>query len=192
VKYGVVEIDAESFARSLPAPERTPGLHLSDIYGDIMRTLQPDRFKGAMTEESWRMIVVGTVWERALERALAEMSVESGKESLERPGEFEKDGIICSPDAIDIDEWILHEFKCTWMSTKHEPQDPKLMHWMLQIKGYCHVIGTTQAVIHAFYVMGDYRGSGPAIRRYEFDFTKRELKENWSAMVNHARSRGWL
>jgi len=40
--------------------------------------------------------------------------------------------------------------------------------------------------------MGDYRGSGPQWRSWEAEFTDRELEENWSSIVSHAKKKGWL
>ena len=170
--------------------ERSPGLHVSTIIRSIMETLEPKRFASQGDDGppvEWTS--AGTIWEFLLEAAMTKLAMGS---SLIRPGEVEKDGIISTPDAISIGDWIVHEFKFTWMSSNGAIEHKKFYHWILQVKAYCHMLGSNHARIHGFFVMGDYRGSGPQPLAWDLKFTSLELNETWSMLVNHAKQKGWL
>lgn len=160
----------------------TDRLHLSDIYTDLERVLFTKTSNADMTNPLWAE--VGFLWEDLLTRVLAD-------HCGARPGEVELDGIVGSPDGYDPDSGILYEYKSTWKSVKNaHPKD--VWKWMTQVKGYCMMLGVSTVIFHVFYIMGDYRGSGPLYRSYLFTFTERELQENWQMLKNHAKSRGWL
>lgn len=172
-------------------PPRSKGLHLSEIIKDICQQLQPKRFadKDKPPLEWW---TPGTIWEVALERSAKELFLKGGVSEIVRPGEVIMDGIACSPDAIDIRQWELHEFKFTWMSSREAPEHKKFWHWMVQIRAYCYALQVKTAILHAFFVMGDYRGSGPQALAWRIEFTDLELRETWEMIVNHAKSKGWI
>lgn len=169
---------------------RSPGLHVSTIIRSIMTTLQPKRFSSQGDDGppvEWTS--AGTLWEYVLELAMAKLAA---GESLIRPGEIEKDGIILTPDAIGLVDWIVHEFKFTWMSSNGAIDHVKFKHWEIQLKAYCHALGSNRARLHGFFVMGDYRGSGPQPLAWDITFSHLELIENWEMLVNHAKDKGWL
>lgn len=172
---------------------RSPGLHVSKIIRSIMETLEPRRF-GNQGDDSppieWTG--AGTIWEYALEAAMAKLATAGNVNALARPGEVEKDGIICTLDAVDIDDWVVHEFKFTWMSSRDAIDHKKFYHWLLQLRAYCCALGTNRARLHAFFVMGNYKGSGPQPLSWNLQFTDLELSETWGMLVNHAKSKGWL
>lgn len=170
--------------------ERSPGLHVSTIIRSIMTTLQPKRFASRGDEGppiEW--ISAGTIWEYLLEAAMTKLAA---GHTLIRPGEIEKDGIVSTPDALSMGDWIVHEFKFTWMSSRDAIDHIKFHHWIIQIKAYCHVLGSKHARLHGFFVMGDYKGSGPQPLAWDLEFTHLELIENWEMLTNHAREKGWL
>ncbi len=170
--------------------ERSPGLHVSKIIRSIMETLEPRRFKGDKPPPiEW--ISAGVVWEYLLEAAMAKLAT-TGTPALIRPGEVEKDGIICTLDAVSVGDWVVHEFKFTWMSSRDAVGHKKFYHWLLQLKAYCYALGTNHARLHAFFVMGDYKGSGPQPLAWDLQFTDLELRETWEMLVNHAKDKGWL
>jgi len=41
-----------------------------------------------------------------------------------------------------------------------------------------------------FYIMGNYKGSGPMYRRGRMKFTARELWDNWQLLKGHAKKEG--
>lgn len=168
-------------------PERTPGLHLSDILTDIARDLDPRRYKDGPLDMV--KIESGFTFERVLETAFLSRRVD-----IVRPGEIEEDGILMSPDGIDMSEpdWVLEEFKFTWMSDRDAPHAQKFAKWLWQMKSYCRALRILRARLRALFANGDYRGSGPTYKVWEFRFTPEELDENWRMVIGHARMKGML
>lgn len=177
-----IELESE-FPLTGPGDRTTDRLHLSDIYTDLENTLFPKDSSADMTNPLWAE--TGFLWETVLSNALGQRHIGT------RPGEVELDGIVGSPDGYDQDTGILDEYKCTWKSIKNAHPE-NIWRWMVQVKGYCKMLGTTTVRFHILYLMGDYRGSGPLYRSYLFSFTQREIDDNWSMLVNHAKSKGWL
>jgi len=173
----ITEIPAE-FPFTTSEGRSTGRLHLSDIYGDLERELFPPKNTG-----NRYFAEIGFLFEEALSRAFRERL---GK----RIGEVELDGIVCSPDGFDFENWILEEYKCTWRSSKMLPD--QMWRWMVQIKGYCKVTETTRVLMRVLYLNGNYRGSGPEYKHFNLDFTQDEIDVNWSMLVSHAKRKGWL
>lgn len=182
-----------------PEPsDRTLGIHLSDIYGDIAASSGIDNFtKDANSGPNLKM-EMGFIWERTLEsefKKRAMQSVNRGPDVF-RPGEIVVEGIPMSPDGICMDPWRLMEYKCTWMSSNRDPLDN--WRWMTQIKGYLYGVTqffdrlTTECDLHVLYINGDYRNSGPEYWCYELRFSSTEIVENWKMIISHARRRGWV
>ena len=161
-------------------PPRSGGLHLTDITRDMYLTILHGR-DNSTDNNLWAE--PGYLWEELLEWAYA-------KRNPHRIGEITLDGITGSPDGMDWENWVLYEDKFTWRSTKKEPMDDE--RWMMQVKGYCKMLGTCKVKMRVFYCMGDYRGSGPQYKVYELYFTQREVDEHWEGIVNHAKWKGWL
>jgi hypothetical protein len=167
---------------------RSAGLHLSTIYADIEKMFLTRDEMDEVTLSTYR--AGGFLWERMFESAFAD-SLSSG--DIVRPGEWEADGIIGSPDYIDITRWRVVETKCTWRSSnKWEALEKNFWVWLVQIKGYCRMVGTQEALLHVMFMNGNYKGSGPQIKSVELRFTQNEIKQNWSMITNHARKRGML
>lgn len=178
-------IDSLTFEAS---PERTPGLHLSQILKSICAELDPKRFSGGPLD--FNKIETGFTFERVLETAF-----QSRRENIFRPGEIELDGVLMSPDGLDASDpagLVLEEFKCTWMSDREAPHSTKFWHWLAQMKAYCYALGTTRARLRALFVNGNYKNSGPTYHVWDVRFTETELDENWRMVVGHARMKGWL
>jgi len=114
----------------------------------------------------------GWLWEVALSRAF-------GEKAAKRPGELELDGIVGSPDGV-TDDGVIEEYKCTAKSSNTSPTD--MWRWMMQVKGYCKMAGTTKCVfriLHLSFV--------PVYKVWELTFTQRELDENWEAILNQVK-----
>lgn len=168
---------------------RSSGLHLSTIYGDIERTLDPSLSQMTEQELAWYRNG-GFLWERVWGMAMAE---DMRRGDVIRPGEVYKDGIIGSPDNIDLRTMRVVETKATWKSVrKFDSLEKWFWTWLVQIKGYCTLTGTMEAELYAIFMNGDYRGSGPMPRACRFEFTAWELSENWEMIKKHARKRGWM
>lgn len=167
---------------------RSSGLHLSTIYQDIENTFIT---RNEMDPEELAFFRAGGfLWERSLSQAFAS-SVTNG--DWVRPGEWHLDGIIGSPDLLDLPRWRVIETKCTWKSSRRlDALEKNFWVWLVQIKGYCRMVGTQEALLLAFHINGDYRGSGPLVRAIELKFTQNEIEQNWRMITNHARKKGWI
>jgi hypothetical protein len=197
--------------------ERSPGLHLTDITGLIMKRVDPKRYAREFDEadsENWQE--AGFIWEEILGEALAARALRNNVlpwgelgEVRFRPGEVELDGITMSPDALAFlpgrDEPVLEEYKATWKSmtpwmTIEDPderkvaalEDTRFLPYLLQIKSYLKGVGGRRARLVIFFINGDYKAYIPRARGFELTFTQRELDENWTMIKNTARKEGWL
>lgn len=161
---------------------RSEGLHVSAIIKRIMRRLEPDRFNAGLPDPS--RLGAGLAFERALEVELMKMD-----KTLLRRGEVTKDGIIGSPDGVCVladGREAVHEYKFTWMSCRYGLNDDRFWHWRVQIMAYCHMLGTTEALLTAFFVNGDYRKLQPMTRHWRLSFTPGELEGNWDMLRSAA------
>lgn len=184
--------------------ERTPGLHLSDVIKSIMCDLQPKRFDKSRPLDLMKF-EFGFAFEAAMEFGLS-----LRHPGLLRPGEIECDGILCSPDGVDIEvePWRGYEYKFTKMKAPpadgpgtDDPDcngirnDPRFFHWWCQIKCYAHAMALTDFSLVAGFINGDYR-EGPAspeqIRAWDISFNPRDTSEAWAMVLQHARSKGML
>jgi len=167
-----------------PGPLRSDTLHVSTLIKAICVGLEPERFGG--TDDPSVKFEIGFAVERAIEEAWRLRRIE-----VLRPGEFTKDGVTGSPDGIcfDAEGSVIEEIKCTWMSSRGCPDDKKYWHWLVQMKAYCHLIDTLRARLHVFFVNGDYaQHREPQYLSWDFTFTKGELIENWSMLLNQAKA----
>lgn len=183
-------IEALQFEAS---PDRSYGLHLSTILRSIMCDLDPATYKQG-GDFDWNRMQTGFAFERVLEQAFV-----SRREDIVRPGEFVLDGIACSPDGIDVNTWVLEEFKATWRSSREAPHGKKFWPWIVQMKCYCHVIEVTTKIptddarLRALFINGDYQnGYQPQYFEWDIKFSKREKAEAWNMVLSHARAKGML
>src|SRR5690242_4306817 len=74
---------------------RSPGLHASDIYGDLFKYLEPNSYdKGG--DMNPLLLALGTAWELHFEYLLRANGIDA-----QRPGEFlSPEGIAYSPDLL--------------------------------------------------------------------------------------------
>jgi hypothetical protein len=158
---------------------RASGLHLTDIIKYIQDQINP--YKGEGFSDAQLTMEIGFIWEDLLSYVL-------GNRIGKRLNDLECDGIYCNPDGLGYDPEdgktpVVEEYKCTWRSMRKPPtDDPR---WMMQIKAYCHVLGTRIAVMYICYLMGDYKGSGPQSRAFRIEFTEQEIEENWNTILAH-------
>jgi hypothetical protein len=168
-------------------PPRPTGLHLSSIIKDMLVTLKPEVYGKPLHESK---VLTGIAFERALEAAFGASGIDSY-----RPDPIWCDGICCSPDHLGTAPWRVKEFKFTWYSaSKPCPDDEVYWPWLVQIKGYCHVVETDRAELWVLHVNGDYKPPRPPELPLVLglQFTALELQENWAMLVNHAKRKGWL
>lgn len=172
------------------SPRSQGTLHLSTIYRDLEESALLQAKGDATPEELAWYGAGGYLWERVFSRAHWE-AIEGG--DLVRPEEFELDGIVGSPDGIRVSAWRIIETKFRWMSSNKFDQLEKFF-WveLVQLKGYCKLIGTDEAELHVFFCNGDYRPPRPIVKSKLIQFTGQEIDESWQMIVRHAQRRGWL
>lgn len=167
---------------------REEGVHLSAVIKSLMDSSGVG-YKGKGFSDMELTAEIGLLWERALSKIMRE------KYGL-RPPQMLTDGIWMSPDGLQfcsaltigpdpeaVVPIVLEEYKCTWQSSNRSLADN--FYYMAQIKSYCHSLDTPLTIMHVFYIMGDYRGSGPLYRKARILFTREELKANWDMIVKH-------
>jgi hypothetical protein len=164
---------------------RAEGTHLSDVTRSILDSANYWKGKGGFNDMELTA-EIGLLWEEALSKIMRD------KYAL-RPPQMEEDGVWMSPDGIGPDPaglvpLVVEEYKATWKSTKSCPTEQ--MHYMMQVKSYCRALDTTVAVMRIFYIMGDYKGSGPIYRVSRIVFTQKELDRNWDMILRHRKEEG--
>jgi hypothetical protein len=193
VKLTPFDLDIDSRLFSTDNQARTAGVHLTDIIHDMEKAIGKNRNPKGMDEEQLEKYrLIGFVWEDVT-TSVINRGRPGDRPGLIRPGEITHDGIIMTPDAVDLDSDppVLEEWKCTWRSMARDLESEN-WHWFVQIKAYCYALGLTSANLRILYVNGDYRPPVPKTQGYKLEFNQRELQENWQMLLSHAKSKGWL
>lgn len=192
-------------SRAMQYTERTEGLHLSQITGDILIGMDPKKY-GREDEDDgmWMNFLLGLIYERALELAWLDKELEGHRPGLIRPGEIvwvdpiSGKNIYGTPDAFDTIKGRPEEYKFTKKSSRQPITDNKFWHYWVQLKAYAYMLGVNSGALYIMHVNGnnskdfaDPEGSYQ-IRGWEDTWTQVQLEENWAMLVNHARRRGWL
>lgn len=158
---------------------RSPGLHVSSIINHISTTL--GRRDNDFTEaELNRFATIGRLWEAQLAQALFRPP------RYERIGELEKDGIVGSPDALDLEDLAVMEFKVTWKSAKRPIESFREFWW--QQMAYCAMTGFERSRLYVFYVCGNYAPPVPFAKAYNAAFTAQELRANWDMLCREGKA----
>ena len=171
---------------------RSEGLHQSTIIKSIMQKVYPKRFKEAKATDDlpWEKFALGWAWEESLSRSFAELA-----DVVMHPGELELDGIIGTPDGLNVTgDGCLEEYKATYISARNEIKSDKFLHWHMQTKGYLKMLGIQPVVIYrVFFVCGDYQYPiGPLWKSWRVEFEQHDIETNWQLLVRHATNEGWL
>jgi hypothetical protein len=160
---------------------RSEGLHVSAVIRYILLMSGLTK-SNTFTEADLDMFAsVGRLWEQLLSQSLFKPP------RYQRPGEIEKDGIIGSPDTVDIDEARILEFKATWKSCDRDISGSDFWNWWIQIKSYCYMTGLTEAKLCVFFVNGNYRPPVPIMKIWDVEFSPGELRENWNLILRNAK-----
>ena len=200
-------------AQGAPGYVRSPGLHLSALYGSLYSELEPKRFPKDGEPDPVRM-EVGLAFEETLEAAIGQrlFGARPGELATQHDDRCEHAAVVveigdaichCGAGVAYSPDFIFYngvtrggEFKATWMSCKKGIRDPKFSKWMTQMKSYGHHLRMTQWLLFVLFVNGDYSFrppyGGPHMRCWEFEFTKQEMADEWSALVRHGRRVGLL
>jgi hypothetical protein len=185
------EIVAEDYSEA--DTPRSTGLHLGQIISAIDKSIHGKRYPDTDNQTRQGYFSMGFMWERFLSEVFRDTAVKKSDGVLVRPGELYLSGIAMSPDAIDLSDYALEEYKATYVSSSHEIDDTSYFwHWHVQMKCYCKALATLTARLRVWFIVGDWKGSGPQIRAYQFQFTQQEVDDAFQMCVNHARAEGWL
>lgn len=112
-------------------------------------------------------------------------------------------GVFYSPDLLIYNDVTrVGEIKLNSMSAKGLPHkvgetydglDQKIAKYETQMKLYCHAIGTRFARLYSFSIREMVQFNEKAIfRAWDYEFTARELVEEWEWTINHSRAEGLL
>lgn len=173
---------------------RSPGIHMSDIYNDLYKKLDPE-LEGWDAKSLNIAGALGFSWESVLEKHLRDRVLNL------RPEEFRtKEGVAFSPDMLIFNGHLrLGEIKLKWFSSRDVPREPGMNAFpprfdkiLTQMKSYAYNLETPDGRLYVFFVNGNYRPPKPEVLAWDITFTARELKENWDMMMNHARHRRML
>jgi hypothetical protein len=178
---------------------RSEGVHVSQIIGDLYKTIYPDRFSddGPLP---WEKFMAGWAWEEVIGRAMADVQDTS---IIQQFGELEEDNIFGTPDAWNQAQDCIEEYKCTWVSARHDIGSDKFSHWLMQGKAYLWMSSMDTIIYRVFFVNGDYsylqKGNtrqshpvGPQTKAWVITYEPEELKRNWDILVKHAKKKGWI
>lgn len=169
---------------------RSPGLHLTDIIHSLQ--VASGIVDDSATPEQLAVYgAMGFMWERVIENGMA-LSCQSDR--YIRPGEVTLDGIAGSPDLLDLEQSIVIDTKALFKSSaKLADLQRNFWKWLVQLKGYCHMVGWTTAELWVLPVCGNWKPPmvGPPVRK-RLEFSRVELVDNWSMILTHAREKGWL
>lgn len=188
---------------------RSPGLHVSEIYGSLYKELEPKRFDKGGGPDITRMLL-GTIVENTLATVMSRHLITG-----ERPGEFAAlasgkivpvgtpKSIIFSPDHFFYNGITrLGEFKVTWMTLAKGIREAKFDKWWCQMMAYGYLLKMPNQILYAYFVNGhgkwseyDVPGlgmtpSGPLLRAWKLAWTERQLKDNWTMLMRHAVKKG--
>lgn len=171
---------------------RPPGLHLSTITDDILKTLYPGDFGKSGTDMEPGTAIGFQEVGNAFEDLIA--SVFRIRLGWRKPAPKQKDGIWCSPDGVSPGSQTIDEMKVTWKWDTPEFQETgKFKGYTLRCACYCHVWGYRRARIHVWHINGTGRPPIPTWpRTYVVRFGKTELADKWAMVVQHAKDRGLL
>ena len=169
-------------------------MHVTDIIHELEKIIHPGRYKREFTEEQLdQFAVVGFFWERVLGGIWRDTEIRRSDGRLIRPPEQYLDGVYLSPDALDVEDWVVEEFKATWISSNLDiASDPRVFKWRSQTKAYCRALDTRRCRLRALFVCGHWRPPVPVVKLYEIEYSKNELLENWLALLRLAKRKGWL
>lgn len=176
---------------------RSDGLHLSTITGDILIGMDPDRYGEREGGAKWMNFLMGLIFEDAIINAY-QGRVEKQRMELIRIGEVYKDGVLGTPDNIDMRYPRPVEYKCTKKSCRQPITDKKFWHYWVQLKAYAYMIGVREGELDVLHINGNYSrddndpNNGYIINPWEDDWTDLELLENWMMLIKHAIRRRWL
>jgi hypothetical protein len=201
----------DNYPMFLPQPKtpRSPGVHVSSIIRCI--ATEAGILKPEWAEEL-SLVDARTITDPvAILRISIGLAIEqyyipeilSHYGVLDHPGELHYDGVYMTHDGesesviITLNErgknhvgvyQRVHEVKATYKSTRTVGDLSSQWMWLAQMKAYCIAKGTRFAVMHCWFLCGDYKYPIKPIRLvWEIEFTQDELDNNWNLLADYKR-----
>lgn len=145
---------------------RSPGLHMSDIYGALYKGINPKRYDKPGPPDALAM-EYGSAFEEELEESIARNYARRCTGGGDRPGEYAAlrsgkivpvgttHSVIFSPDHFFYNGVTrLGEFKSTRMTIASGLSDEKFDKWRTQIKSYAKPLKMLHARLIALFING--------------------------------------
>lgn len=190
---GDIILIANSLPDLLPQKSRSEGIHVSQIIQDIC--IQ----RGWYDEQT---SIPRSRWElgKALERSLISAFEREFPGRYIEPGELSYDGLLGTPDILDVPEEEVDDIKLTERSSGDTPKlytpapldhpihsDRFWANWT-QIMAYCTMIGWSKGALLLTHQRGDYRERRREVIYHAWQqvFTRYELDERWLMLKRHA------
>ncbi len=147
------------------------GIHITDLIYCLRKAYFRKILNIPPTEEQVLYYATGLFYHNLFEENLREI-------------EIELDGITGTLDCIGFidDTTIPVEIKTTRISSNKDILDMK--HWLIQLKGYAKLIGSSRARLIVLHLVGDWKNPSPQLLCYDFEFTREEIDENWSWLIS--------
>lgn len=166
---------------------RSPGLHLTDITRAMLLEARLAKWKedGDPTKRQMQF-QKGFLFERIIQHILKLQD-----KIIYRPGEYIADGIIGTPDAVNITDNCLEEWKCTAISVKNLTRDNLFYEkpeWKWATGWHLENLGLSSVVFRIWH----HREFDPTIKQYQARFMPAELRDNKEKLLNYAKAKGML
>jgi len=174
---------------------RSPGLHLTDITRAMLLEAGLAKWKEEKDPNKKKMqFEKGFLFERIIQHCLKtqmEKDVRDSRGALYRPGEYLDSAVMGTPDAINLQESVLEEWKATAISPKNLTKDNLFYEkpeWKWAAGWHCEHFGLDSVVFRIWH----HREFDPTIKQYKATFTPSELRDNKEKILNFAYYKGML
>lgn len=162
----------------LPMRNRSPGIHLSDIIGDMCL------IQGLYQKSDPNMVRLQLG--NALEWAMIQRLQRHDPDRYAHFPETERDGIYITLDLLDRRLWRPNEFKLTDLSSSIQPGDPKFWKYETQVCAQSFAIGSQEGVVPVVHQRGNYKDvRDPVYHEWELAWSRDELRSNWDKLLRH-------
>lgn len=180
---------ALTFPLAMDDPNRNRNiLHASDIYNSYYEQSNPKKYgKKKDAPPPDMLFAEGLAWEQYFEKVLIANGVQCFRPG-EQIGEWKGHEIAYSPDLIIVEERdIIGEIKKTWKSCRLKPNDKDFAKYLTQGRMYGYWLGIPRARFFVDHTVGNWRDYPfPTFRGWDIEFTKREIRDEMSTMMQHA------
>lgn len=163
---------------------RSGGLHVSHVIKSIEENVYGMFKSDGFQEQDLEAYRIGGF---LFEHAMYELILKD--QDIHRIGEVTVDGIVMTPDAINLATNRGIETKMTWRSMKHDVADTmgEFASWHQQMMAYGKALSVLCWDLYVYYVCGDYgKNRKPKLKHFEIEYDIEEVEGNWKMIKNHA------